>query len=475
MRRLFLIVVFWGSIPVFFIDPFYGIVHYTLINIIRPEQLLWGSGVGRIYYADQLACFASWLVNREKLTPEYTPVTLQMKLLWILAFEMTLITYTVAVNTDVSWRWTLQFIKATIFCFMMLKSINTAKKLELYYAASIVWFTLLEIWGIQQKLGGNDRMEGLGGDQLPDVNGLAAVAVMYFPMAYYMLFSRTRWIKLFIGIPSFIIFVIFILFGGSRGAFLGLIACLMVFFIRAKGTQKFKMLFTLIIGGVLLIAILNQFAPEGFWDEYKTRLTTIQGEEDEETGEVNREGSSAGRIAMWKGAITVYKNNRRYWLLGVGMNCYARMYIEHIDEIAEVLDSYELQILYRRGRGGKDMHNTYLNILLGGGAVTFLTWIFLVFYVWLQAHTIPRKYPQIVDGVDIHNYAKAIEVGIIGYCVSISFASMEFIDFFYWHLTMSGIIVNLGKAKLKREELGQEEEGFMAEPGIKSVYAPYSH
>ncbi len=121
------------------------------------------------------------------------------------------------------------------------------------------------------------------------------------------------------------------------------------------------------------------------------------------------------------------------------------------------------------------MHNTYLNVLLGGGAVTFLTWMFLVFYTWLQAHTIPRKYPIIVDGVDIHNYAKAIEVGIIGYCICITFGSMEFIDFFYWHLTMSGIIVNLGKAQLKREELGQEEEDFMAEPVEISVYAPYSH
>lgn len=478
MRVLFLMTVLWGALPVIlFTDPFYGIVEYSLVNIIRPEQLLWSGafGVGRIYYAMQVTCFISWLINREKLTPEYTPLPLQMKLLWVLALEMTFVTYTVAVNQDWSWMWTLQFIKATVFCFVMLKSINTAKKLELYYAASIVWFTLLEIWGIQQKLGGNDRMERLGGVLLPDVNGLAAVAIMYFPMAYYTIFSRNKKIKLFIGIPSTIIFMVFILFGGSRGAFLGLMVCLAIIFLKAPGLQKIRIIITLTIIGGLLVVVLRQVAPEGFFDEYVARLSTIQGEENVETGETEREGSSAGRIAMWKGAIAVYKNHPEYWLLGVGMYCYARMYARHLDEIAEVLTEQELAMVYWGGRGGKELHNTYLSVLMGGGAVVFITWMFLVFYAWFQVHTIPRRYPQIVDGVDIHNYARAIEIGIIGYCLCITFINMEFVDFFYWHLTMSGIIVNLGKAKLKREALGLEDEEFTEQPAERPTYAPHPY
>ncbi|RQW01379.1 hypothetical protein EH223_15080 [candidate division KSB1 bacterium] len=475
MRRLFLLLVFGGTIPAFFIDPFYGVVHYSLINIIRPEQLLWGGGVGRIFYVDQFVLLLSWFINKDKLFPENTRLLLQQKLLWMLAFEMVIVTFTVAFNPDRSWHWTLGFIKMTFFCFVMSKAINTDKKLELYYAASIVWWTLLELWGIQQKYGGNARMEGLGGVLMPDINGFTSIVVLYLPMAYYTIFSRNKWIKFFIGIPSFIIFVIFILYSGSRGAFLGTAVCLMFILVRAKGFQKIKMILAFVIFGTLLGLILNKYAPEGFFDEYTARLSTMQGKESEETGEVEYEGSAAGRTAMWKGALYIYTHHPEYWLLGVGINCYAGMYFEyHGDELAEVLNEDEFRLVLFKGYGKKDLHNTFFDILLGGGAVTFLTWLFLVFSAWFQAHNIPKKYPKIVDGVDIHNYARAIEIGIIGCCVCMTFVTISYVDFFYWPLIMSGIIANLGKAKLKREALGQEDEEFTEQPVRKPAYAPYS-
>jgi O-antigen ligase len=472
MRQLFLIAITWGVIPIYFIDPFYGVIHYTMFNIIRPDQLVPWANVGRIFYAFQVACFASWLVNREKLTPEYTSTPLQVKILWLLALEMTIVTFTVAFDSDRSWGWTLNFIKMTVFCFVMSKSINTAKKLERYYAVSVLWFTLLAIWGIQQKFLGNVNMEDLN-SQIPDRNAMAAVIVLYLPMAYYFIFSRKKWIRLFIGIPSFIILVIFILFGGSRGGFLGLMACLAIIFLKSQGIQKIKIMVTFVILGGILAGLLSTFAPEGFFDEYKARLSTILGEENKETGETEYEGSAAGRVAMWKAAWYIYRTHPEYWLLGVGMNNFASMYMRHFDEFANVLNADEFAAAYRGGIGGREIHNTYLSILLGGGAVVFLTWMFLVVYVWLQVHNIPRRYPRIVDGVDIHNYARAIETGIIGYCVCITFVNMEFIDFFYWYLTMSGIIANLGKAKLQREALGLEDEEFLEQPARSPAYSSY--
>lgn len=462
MRQLFLIAVTWGAIPIFFIDPFYGILHYTMINIIRPDQLLPWAPVGRIFFAEQIACFVSWSVNRAKLTPEYTPISFQVKILWLLAFEMTLVTFTVAFNPDYSWYWTLNFIKMTIFCFVMSKAINTTKKLERYYVITILWFTLLLIWGIQQKFLGNVLMEKIN-SLMPDRNGLAAVAVLYLPMAYYSIFSRKKWIKFFIGIPSTLILIIFIIYTDSRGGFLGMTVCMGILFLRSKGTQKIKTLIALVLLGVVFF----QVAPP----EYYERLATIMGEESEETGETKHESSAASRIAMWKGAIAVYKNNSQYWLLGVGMYCYAQMYINHIDEIAAVLDSDEFPLVFLSGgTGGKEIHNTYLSVLLGGGAVVFVTWMFTILYTWVQVHNIPRKYPRIVDGVDIHNYARGIEVGIIGYCVCVIFINSEFTDFFYWQLTMAGVLANLAKAKLTREALGLEDEELEEESIKRPAY-----
>ncbi len=433
---------------------------------------MWGdaSAVGRLFLAVQALSFGSWLINKDKLTPEYTPIPFQMKLLWLTAILMTISGFT-GTYPDWSWRWVSGFWKMTVFCFVLSKAMNTAEKVEKLYVVCLIVFSLLAMWGMQQKLGGNVRMEGLGGDVLPDVNSLAAVVVLYFPMTYYSILSTKKWIRLFIGIPTFILFVIFIMFGGSRGAFLGMSFCLMMFFLKAPGLQKFKMIFTFSILGVLLVIALSAIAPEGFLDEYTERLSTILGKKDVMTGEVEHEASAAGRTAMWKGAWVVYRNHPEYWVFGVGMYAYAQMYMRHIDEIAAEVTEEELHHILFGGSGGKEIHNTYISVLMGGGAAVLLCWLFLIFYAWFQVHRIPKKYPRLINGIDIHNYARAVEVGIMGYCVCIMFLNMEFIDLFYWHLIMSGVLVNLCKAKLQREALGQEDEEWFEESVGIPAYA----
>lgn len=461
MRTLFFMALFWGSMAFFFVDPFYGIVHYSLINIIRPEQLLWGGGVGRIFLMSQAANFAAWLIKKEQLHPEDTPLPTQIKIMLVVGVGMLLSTAFATIPPEDSWIWTSQFFKTIImFSFLMSKSINSAKKLELYYVISTSWFMLLQVWGIQQKRGGNERMEGLGGVQLGDVNDLASVAVLYFPMAYYMLYSKKRWVRLFVGIPTTLTSIMFILFGGSRGAFMGLAVCGFFIFLRTPGLQKFKMAFTSLIVGALLIGLLSVLAPPGFFDEYTARLKTMTGEESEDTGEVQREGSSAGRIAMWKAAFHLFRQHSEFWLTGMGMRGFSSLYYSYMSEIEPYLEPEEVTLIYHGGEGGKAIHNSYINLATSGGLVVIVPWFYLYFYAWFQAYRIPKKYPKIIDGVDIHNYAKATEIGLIGAALTILFINAEFVDFYYWHMTMAGIIANLGKAQLRRQALGQEDEEF---------------
>ncbi len=96
-----------------------------------------------------------------------------------------------------------------------------------------------------------------------------------------------------------------------------------------------------------------------------------------------------------------------------------------------------------------------------GGLLVFLPWSALLLYSWYQAHVTPKRYPRIVDGVDIHNYARAVEIGLFGAFISITFINADFVDFYYWHMAMAGVIANFGKAKLKKEALGEEEDEFL--------------
>ncbi|MBN2301330.1 MAG: O-antigen ligase family protein [Lentisphaerae bacterium] len=460
MRRLFLIAIYYGGALVAYVDPFYGVLMYTFMNIVRPEQLAWGDQhfAGRIFLIMQAACFTSWLFNKEKLTPEDTVLPRQVTLMIIVAVGMIVATIFATGPTDLSWKWTTAFMKTTLFCFVITKSINTTKKLELYYVVLLFWFMFLEAWGIQQKLGGNVNIEGIGGDQLSNRNDLSAVVVLYFPMAYYSMFSTQKWIKYCIGIPATIISAIFILFAGSRGAFLGLIASMALIFLQTPGVrQKFKMLITMAVIGGLFAAVIIPLAPEGFFDEYTERLRTLLGEEEEDTGELEYEDSAAGRLAMWKAVYYLMKQHPEFWLTGMGLRGFSAIYIDYFDEIVPHLDDKEIPLILYGGGGGKAIHNTYLNIATSGGIIVFLPWMLLLFFSWFQAHNIPKKYPRIVNGVNIHNYALAIKAGLVGAGLNVMFINAEFVDFYYWQLVMIGVLVNLGKAKLKRERFGQDE------------------
>lgn len=477
MRKLFLIAFYWGWIFYTFIDPFYGVLLYTFMNIIRPEQLAWGDRAfaGRIFLATQAASFISWFIHKEDLTPEYTPLPFQIKLMIFIAIAIHISGFLGIPDPSTQAKWSSQFMKMTLFCFIISKTINTAKKLEWYYILSLGWFVFLEIWGIFQKLGGNVNMEGIGGDQLSNRNDLSSVVVLYFPMAYYTLYNQKKWIKLFVGIPVTIVFTIFIIFSGSRGAFLGLLACVGFIFLRTPGVQKFKILFTLIVVGALLVAVIVPLAPEDFFDSYTERLQTLFGEEEENTGEVEYEGSAAGRLAMWKAAYYFMKQHPEFWLTGMGMKGFRTNYINYIHELEPYLDERELALIVFHGSGGKAIHNTYINMATSGGLLIFLPWMFLLFFSVFQAHQIPKKYPKFVDGVNIHNYALAIETGLLGAGINVMFINAEFVDFYYWHLAMAGVIANLGMAKLKREKIGLEDEDFI-EPvaTAKPVYSSFS-
>ncbi|GAK51425.1 O-antigen polymerase [Candidatus Moduliflexus flocculans] len=460
MRRLFVILIFWSPILFTFYDPYFGVVSYVLMNVIRPEQLMWGdrSAAGRIYLFTQAACFFSWLFNRNKehLHGQDNPIPTQIFLLILFVSDMFIVTFFSEYAESAAWSSI--FWKTTLFCFMMSKSVSSPKKMELLYVFVLIWMILLALWGFQQKFSGNTRMEGLGGEMLSDINDLSSVYVMYVPMAYYSLFSRKKWIRLGVAIPSFLIFVIFILFGGSRGAFLGLIVCMGLIFLRAQGVQKLKMVATMVFIGGLLGFVLAHIAPEGFFDEYTARLKTIKGQEDTTTGQVERESSSQGRIAMWQGAWTVFTKNPQYWWTGVGLRCYPSMYYKYFDEISAVLSEEDLSYIYNNGLGGKAIHNAQINILMSGGIPLAILWASLFFFSWQQAHSFPKKYPKIAQGVNLHNYANALEIGIIGWLVCMSFLNIEFVDFFYWHVTMIGVLNNMGKAQLQREHSGVEED-----------------
>lgn len=479
MRQLIVIFIFWSPIVLTFYDPYFGVLSYVLMNIIRPEQLMWGDrqAAGRIYLVTQAACFFSWLFNRDKehLHGKDNPLTTQIILLLFFVADMFIVTFFSAFEESAV--WSSLFWRTTLFCFVFSKSISTPKKLELFYVFVLIWMTFLAAWGIQQKFGGNSRMEGLGGAMLSDINDISSVYVMFVPMAYYSLFSRKKMIRLWVGLPSFIIFVVFILFGGSRGAFLGLIVCMGLIFLRAQGMQRIKMIATMVFVSGLLGALLIKFAPEGFFDEYTARLKSIKGGESTETGEVEREGSSAGRIAMWQGAWTIFINNPQYWGAGVGMRCYPFMYYQHFDQIEPVLSEEDFALIYHGGRGGKAIHNAQLNILMSGGIPLATIWAVLFFFSWHQAHSFPKKYPKIAQGVNLHNYANALEIGIVGWFICMSFLNIELVDFYYWHVTMIGVLTNMGRAQLQQELAGlkeNEEEEMAAVPTMTTRRPAFS-
>lgn len=392
-------IVFWALIgillPVIFRRPLWGVVLYSALNIIRPEMLFWGGSLGA---RSLIIVIGATLLGTIFNSPNFSiKAIMRRELLLILWLYIALIVSIVLSQYEVpkAYYYANEIIKLFVLCSLLTILLDNYEKVIRYENALLLCIVLLGIWGIEQHFRGNVRLEGLGGQAWGDSNGVAAMFVLFFPLAFHKLFhSEDTKIK-FIGFVSTVIIILLIIFTQSRGGLLGLIACSSVLILRSK--YKMKIMIIAAFMAVIIFPFISQ--------DYTSRMSTMESEE-------TLDFSAKSRLILWQAGLKVFRDNP---IFGTGFMSYPIAKMQYEDEFFDLDPDFRSGVF--RTYNPKVAHNTYIQILSDGGLFAFIPYFLLIFGTFQKNRTVRKEYSLTGKNKNMLMMLLNIEAGIIGFCV----------------------------------------------------------
>ena len=381
--------------------PIWGLAIYLCANIIRPEMLFWGGNTGALIFKVSLgSALLGFLVSHEsKVEP------LAVRELWLVLWISLAVTVSLILTAFPSaprvWDYVGEFYKLLIVCWLLLGTMQ--KKQQALNVIDILLFMamLLSLWGWDQSLRGNERLEGLGGQAFGDSNGVAAFGVLFLPLALHKLFTANKWWQKIFGLDATILIAGLIVLTNSRGGFLGLVAGSCYLFLISPKKKWLGMCYLIILLGATLLLP----------DKYLTRIATIESDQEQQ-----RDASSGGRLVLWQAGWLIFKDNP---VFGVGLLNFAQAKAPYRSQLAGQFDSDLLDYSFQ---GYKVGHSTWFGQVLPEGGLFLaipMSWLIVGFF-W-RARRLQWARPPTEETRPLYNALIGLEAGLFGYCVSISF------------------------------------------------------
>jgi len=277
---------------------------------------------------------------------------------FFLFFLGNLVSFAFAINISIS----TQVYVTYIFLFLLYiltryfliteKDIHTA--LNYLFFGTLASFVYLYIMGIEifVVVAGVPRV----GAGMGDSNEYASYILVLLPLAIYRAMNTEGRLKLLYSSLGLIYFVILV-YTGSRGGILGFLGALVVF-IQYYGIKKLKSVFVVLL---LLSVSIFVFSPEGYL-ERATTITTLEKDE----------ASRDTRIENYHIALKMFLDRP---LAGFGMN------------------NFQFSSLDYGALRSMVVHNTYLEILVGGGLLSFIPFLLILMNIWKKLK-IKNKYKK---------------------------------------------------------------------------------
>lgn len=424
-----------------FINPFYGVLNYAFISVIRPESLTWGGSQVKSVSFMAIACLllASVIKGSIRLATLRKGFFISFGLFYLFLLFATVqspITYITESHHILSMSFMNQILIMFVYCLCLYSIIkHDQNRVFIYINTLMLMFLFMALWGINQRLSGNILIEGLFGHAIIDRCAITGVFVLIFPLGLYNYNYpyEGKWFWKYCGLFSSLLFAVMVFFTESRAGFLGFMLCVGVLCVSMK--HKIR---NLIILSVCLI-ILFPMLP----DNYKNRISSI-GKAKEGTEEIDH--SAGSRIVMWRSALNIIIDHP---LLGVGnLNFAEEAYNRRnffLGKISQSLFDRCFQENFKLV-----CHNTFLDIIAEGGlltAIPFYTLMFIPIISAIRMRNIGNN-PGNKEVYRLNRLLFYLLSGILGYLVTCIFANMKFIDYYYWVLTLILTVSEILKQKV---------------------------
>jgi O-antigen ligase len=358
MREIILWLLIAVSIPYVWRRPFVGLVIYLAANVIRPEMFFWGGTAGgrvfMVFYG--LILFASFFSGSFSRIGEVKQKEFLL-MIWMM-FAVFLSIFFAQYQIEIAYYYAFELLKAFGICaliYILIKDFADIKRLQ---TVLLGCFTFLGIWGIEQQFRGNERLEGLGGSSWGDSNGVAAMFVLFLPVALARGFCSNIRRDRLISIGMATIIVALIICTKSRGGFLGLLVCLFSFGFYSRKIGKILKI------SLVLALLAAPFATDAYLERMKTMQTT-----DTE----NVEGSARSRLILWQAGLMVFADNP---IFGTGFLSYPEAKMKYENNFMYLEDEFREWVFRKESK--KVTHNTYIQMLSDCGLIGGLPFILLV-------------------------------------------------------------------------------------------------
>lgn len=407
---LFLVVI--GMLPLCVARPWIGIMMWCWLGYMNPHRLTW-SWSYTMPYASLVggATLIGFFLTRDREPLPKTRETFLLIALWVFF----LLTTIFAMFPDEAWLYLLRVSKVLLFIFIPLFLLQQRERLRamfLVVALSIGFYGLKGgIWVL--LTGGGNRVLMPDDSMLGGANGAGLAFNVALPMLLYLSYEeKNRWVRYALRVV-FCFTILSTLFTYSRGAALGVVAVLL--FLAAKA----KRLVSAIVAMAVLAFFLYSFAPAKWFE----RMETITNYEED--------NSAMSRLDAWYIAYRLALDNP---ILGGGFSSVGQTEI-----IRRYMPDRRFTIT---------AHSIWFSMMGEHGFVGLGLFVGLIVSCMFTARRLRRQYP---DTSWVVNYSHMLEVSFVGYAVTGTFLSVQYIDLFY-QLIASVILLEAVAAREGRRE-----------------------
>jgi probable O-glycosylation ligase (exosortase A-associated) len=391
MRDIALTLFLFGSVPFILWRPAIGVFLWVWVSLMSPHRLTWGFAYDlRFAYLIAIATLLGVLFSREPKRLPLTPVTVVLLLMILWMNVTTLFAFDTALALPM-WERVMKIQFMVFVALYLLHSKQHVQVLIWVLAGSVAFYGVKG--GLFTLRGtGENIVYGPAGSFIEENNALALALVMTIPLLRYLQLQAARlWIRWGL-VGAMVLCGLSILGSHSRGALLGVIAMLMVFWLKSR--NKLVTGFVL----VLLVPFAIGLMPEK-WDD---RMRSIQTYE--------QDASSMGRINSWQMAVNLAMDRP---LVGGGFEVGTpSLFDRYAPDPSDV----------------RSAHSIYFQILGEHGFVGLALFLLLWALVWWNASWIIKHSRNQSESRWASDLARMIQVSLVGYAVGGAFLNLAYYD-----------------------------------------------
>ena len=402
-------------LPMSFRRPFIGLLLFSWLAYMRPQDLCWGFARGmRFSFYVATTMIVGWWVN-ESHRRKFIKPEIRSYLLIALAVLISVSLLFARAYSATTFRYYFEFLKIIVIALFTLSQVDTKAKIRM-----LLWVICasLSFYAVKNGLlgflrGGSVILRGPGG-MLEDNNDFALALVMNIPLLWYLRsLEDNKWLDRAC-VAAIFLTMVTVMLTHSRGGFLAMSMTVLWILYRSGRIFQAGM------SGLAMVGMFFLFAPAHVIERV---LSITAGRTD---------SSVASRLDSWALALRMFADNP-VW--GVGL----RNFVDNADR-------------YGRVEAGATFvhvaHNSFLQIAAEGGGLAFIVYMTILCSVFWSCNWMRRVARVREDLAWAGVYASMFEAINIGFLVGGTFLNRGHFDLIYHFVSLVGCVTLIVRAEV---------------------------